>query len=52
VLSHTPEGQQIIKLYYQWSPVIAKAMDADEDFKQEVRALVDKIIPLIEGMVK
>jgi len=47
VLSKTPVGQEVIKLYYQWSPVIVEAMDADEDFKQEVKELVDKILPLI-----
>ena len=26
ILSQTPEGREIIKLYYQWSPLIVKAM--------------------------
>ena len=47
VLSATPEGQEIIDLYYQWSPVIVRAMEADEDFKGEVKALIDGILPLI-----
>ena len=49
VLSKTQEGQELIKLYYQWSPVIVKAMEADEEFKQEIKELVDEVLPLIEG---
>ena len=47
VFSKTQEGQELIKLYYQWSPVIVRAMEADEDFKQEVKEMVDEILPLI-----
>jgi len=47
VLTQTPEGQEIIKLYYQWNPVIVKAMEKDEAFKEEVKALVDKLLPVI-----
>ena len=49
VLSKTHEGRELIKLYYQWSPVIVRAMEADEEFKQEVKELVDELLPLIEG---
>ena len=48
VLSKTPEGQEIIKLYYEWSPIIVKAMEADEEFKEEVRAMVDEILGMVE----
>ena len=48
VLSKTPEGQEIIKLYYQWSPAIVKAMEEDEEFKQHVKEMVDGILELIE----
>jgi hypothetical protein len=41
VLSQTPEGQEIIKLYYEWSPAIVKAMEADEEFREEIKALID-----------
>ena len=49
VLSQTPEGQELIKLYYQWSPAIVQAMEADEDFKQDVKEMIDGIMPLISG---
>jgi hypothetical protein len=52
VLSNTQEGQQIIKLYYLWSPVIGQAMEVDEDFKEDVKELVDEFLPLIEATVE
>ena len=47
VLSQSPEGQEIIKLYYQWSPVIVEVMEEDEEFKEEVRNMIDRILDLI-----
>jgi len=47
VLSQTPEGQQIIRLYYQWSPAIIQMMEADEQFKEEVKEMVNGVIELI-----
>jgi hypothetical protein len=49
VLKQTPEGQAIINLYYQWSPVIVKAMEADKEFQAEIKELIDGILPLIGG---
>jgi hypothetical protein len=48
ILSKSHEGKELIKLYYQWSPVIVKAMEADEDFKADVKELVDDILEMIE----
>jgi hypothetical protein len=47
VLSRTPEGQEVIKLYYEWSPVIVKVMEDDEEFKEEVKEVIDGILLLI-----
>jgi len=52
VLSKTPEGQEIIRLYYEWSPVIVKAMEEDEKFKEEVKKMIDGVLPLIRGGIK
>jgi len=52
VLSNTPEGQELIRLYYQWSPVIVKAMEEDEKFKDEVKEMIDRLLPMIRGLVK
>lgn len=52
VLRHTPEGQEIIRLYYQWSPAIVKAMEEDYELKEEVKELIDGILPLISSQVE
>jgi hypothetical protein len=49
VLNHTIEGQELIKLYYQWSPTIVKAMEEDEGFKENVKEMIDGVLELIEG---
>ncbi len=47
-----PEGQEIIKLYYQWSPLIVKAMEGDKAFKQEVKGMSNGVLELIGGGVE
>ncbi len=47
VLSLTPEGQAIIELYYQWSPVIVRAMEEDEEFREQAKGMVDGVLELI-----
>ena len=46
-MSATPEGKEIIRLYYQWSPVITMAIQNDEDVRVEIKALVDGILQMI-----
>jgi len=48
VLSQSPLGQEITRLYYEWSPVIVKAIKEDEEFKEEVKELIDGVLELIE----
>ena len=50
VLSKTPVCREYIRLYYEWSPFIVQAMEEDEEFKQEVRELIEKLLPMIEAM--
>ena len=52
VLGQTQEGQEIIKLYYQWSPVIVKAMEDDEEFKEEVKEMIDGVLVLINSQIE
>jgi len=52
LLSQTPEGKEIIKLYYEWSPAIVKAMEEDEAFEEEVKSIIDEILPFIRAEVK
>lgn len=47
ILSATPEGQEIIKLYYECSSLIVKAMEEDEEFKEDVKEMIDGILLMI-----
>jgi len=49
VLNQSPEGQELIRLYYEWSPAIVKAMDEDGKFKEEVKEMIDGILLLINS---
>jgi hypothetical protein len=51
VLSRTAEGQEIIKLYYLWSPVIVQAMEEDEELQQWLKETIDRVLPIIESEV-
>jgi len=51
VLSQISEGQEIIRLYYEWSPAIVKAMEEDEEFKEKIKEMIDGILPLINVQV-
>jgi len=48
VFSKTPEGQELIKLYYQWSPTIVEMMEEDEGFKEEVKGIIDGVLIMLE----
>jgi hypothetical protein len=52
VLSKTPEGQEIIRLYYEWNPVILKVMEEDEEFKDNLKEMLVGILPLIGEKVE
>lgn len=48
VLSKSSAGQELIKLYYKWSPVIVVAIENDEEFKEEAKEMIDGILLLIK----
>ena len=50
VLSQTPEGQEIIGLYYQWSPAIVKAIEEDEEFRERIKEMFNGVLLLIRGV--
>ena len=52
LLITTPEGQELIRLYYQWSFILAGTLKDDEIFREDVKAIVDDILPVIEDMVE
>lgn len=46
VLSRTPEGRAITKLYYELSPYIADALQGDEKLVSEIKAMLDCVLPV------
>lgn len=44
VLSTTPEGRQLVDLYYRLSPLIAQTLKDDEELKNELRTLLDSLL--------
>lgn len=47
ILTQTPAGQEIIRLYYEWSTAIVKAMENDEEFKEDVKGMIDGVLGLM-----
>ena len=47
ILSKTPQGRAIIKLYYDWSPAMVKAMKEAVALKEEVKKLLDGALLLM-----
>lgn len=47
VLNQTPEGQELIRLYYLWSPAIVRTMEEDEEFKEDVKEMTDGVLELM-----
>ena len=47
ILNRIFEGQELIRLYYQWSPAIVKVMEKDERFKSELKEMIDGVLDLI-----
>ena len=49
ILSNTPEGQELIKLYYAWSPFLVEALRNDKELKVQLKETVDKILQVIDS---
>jgi hypothetical protein len=47
LLNKTKEGREYIKLYYQWSPLIVKAMKEDKEFAKNIKEIVDEVLNLL-----
>jgi len=44
MLSTTPEGQMVIRLYYELSPVILMAIQHDEELRTEMKEMIDGVL--------
>ena len=49
VLSKTAGGQEIIKFYYQWGPLVAQATEEDNALGHLVKIMVAGIVPLVDS---
>ena len=47
VLSKTKEGKELIRLYYEWSPVIIATMKSDEEFRNELKEMIEGMMLLL-----
>ena len=52
VLMKTPQGQEIIRLYYKWSPLLAKHISTDKELVEQIKECVDDIMPWIRFHVE
>ena len=52
VLSKTPAGQTMIHLYYELSPVMVKAMEDNALFKELVRQIIYRMLPVIKRLIE
>jgi hypothetical protein len=50
VLHNTPEGKELINLYYQWSPLLVTAMEHDEALKKDMKKIIDSFLPLLDNL--
>jgi hypothetical protein len=48
ILSTSPAGREFIRLYYEVSPVIVRAMSSDKGFKTAVRLMADGVAALVK----
>ena len=51
-LSKNQVGQELITLYYEWSPAIVKAMQEDEGFRKDITALINEMVQLMYSQVE
>ena len=51
-LTKNPQGRELIKLYYQWSPIIMEAIEKDQGYKKEAKEMIDEILSYIKILVE
>ncbi len=47
ILLKTPEGQEMVRMYYEWSPVVLKVIKEDKDGKKRVSSIIDEMLLLM-----
>lgn len=46
------EGEEIIKFYYKWSPLLVKVIEEDEEIEKQLREVADTILFLVEEKIE
>jgi hypothetical protein len=52
ILTSTTQGQELIELYYTWSPLILRSISEDGALKKDLKETVDAVLPLVRGTGK
>lgn len=48
LLKNSPEGREIIKLYYAWSPFMVRLIEKDQAFRDEIKITIDEFMDVID----
>jgi hypothetical protein len=51
VLSKTPEGQELIKAYYKFSPTVTELLERNPVLKNKTKEFIDSMLPEIRKKV-
>jgi len=52
LLSRTPEGQELITLYYQWNALLAHLAGDNGAVRDDIKGLIDELLPVFEEMLE
>lgn len=52
VLRQTPEGRELIRLFYFWNPLLIRAIEEDEALREEIKEMIDVMLPVNEETVE
>ncbi len=52
ILTRTTQGQELIELYYEWSPLIVRSILEDGELKKDLQEMVDGVLPLVREAEK
>ena len=47
LLNSTPQGKEMVRLYYEWGPLLVKVFEENEVLREEIKLLLAEIIALI-----
>jgi len=52
ILNTTQEGQELVKIYYQLSPLITNLLNRDEKLKRGMKQILDEYMPLVNEILQ